>query len=114
MEDPDAEVTEALQRSSPTTYSDAIREVYELYAKKHGKPRYGDKTPRYSIDIPLLTSLFPEARFIHIIRDGRDVSLSLMDVRLDKGTFAKQPGCGVLASQRPVDPVSKSAPVDTA
>ena len=82
---PDAEVTEALQRSSPTTYSDAIREVYELYAKKHGKPRYGDKTPRYSIDIPLLTSLFPEARFIHIIRDGRDVSLSLMDVRLGQG-----------------------------
>jgi hypothetical protein len=81
----DAEVTEVLQESSPSTYSDAIREVYELYAKKHGKPRYGDKTPRYSIHIPLLTSLFPDARFIHIIRDGRDVSLSLMDVRLGRG-----------------------------
>jgi hypothetical protein len=74
-----------MARHSPTTYADAIRTVYELYAQRQGKHRYGDKTPRYSIDVPLLAELFPEANFIHIIRDGRDVALSLMDVRLGRG-----------------------------
>jgi Sulfotransferase family len=82
---PDHEVTDALRRSSPQTYGDAVRAVYALYAERHGKPRYGDKTPRYSIDLPFLANLFPDGRFIHIIRDGRDVSLSLMDVRLGRG-----------------------------
>jgi hypothetical protein len=81
----DAEVFAALDQASPISYSDAIRALYRLYASDRGKPRYGDKTPRYSIDIPLLARLFPESRFIHIIRDGRDVSLSLMDVRLGQG-----------------------------
>ena len=79
------EVAAALDRSKPATYADAIRTVYQLYAQRVGKPRFGDKTPRYSIDIPLLAALFREAVFIHIIRDGRDVALSLMDVRLGQG-----------------------------
>jgi Sulfotransferase family len=79
------EVAAALGRRQPATYADAIRTVYQLYAQRVGKPRFGDKTPRYSIDIPLLAALFQEAVFVHIIRDGRDVALSLMDVRLGQG-----------------------------
>jgi hypothetical protein len=79
------EVAAAFDRDVPATYADAIRSVYRLYAKVRGKSRYGDKTPRYSIDVPLLAELFPEARFIQIVRDGRDVALSLMDVRLGQG-----------------------------
>lgn len=64
----------------PHGYPDAIRAIYALYARRQGKVRYADKTPRNLMNIPLLAQLFPEARVIHIIRDGRDVALSVLDV----------------------------------
>ena len=36
----------------------------------------GDKTPANSFHIPALKQLFPRSRFIHILRDGRDVAVS--------------------------------------
>ena len=36
----------------------------------------GDKTPAHSLHIPTLRALFPEARFVHMLRDGRDVAVS--------------------------------------
>lgn len=38
---------------------------------------WGDKTPSYIIQVPLLKKLFPSAKFIHIVRDVRDYSLSI-------------------------------------
>ncbi len=37
---------------------------------------WGDKTPVYMVELPLLSTLFPAARFVHIIRDPRDCCLS--------------------------------------
>ena len=54
----------------------AIRAVFALYAARLGKPRWGDKTPTYRRSIIEIARAVPEARFIHIIRDGRDVALS--------------------------------------
>ena len=39
---------------------------------------WGDKTPLYVIAMPLLAELFPQSRFIHIVRDPRDCALSSM------------------------------------
>jgi len=64
----------------PSSYSDAVRRVFASYAKRQGKPRYADKTPRNLDSLKLLAQTFPEARFIHIIRDGRNVALSLLDM----------------------------------
>lgn len=36
----------------------------------------GDKTPNHTDSMPSLASLFPGSKFIHIIRDGRDVAVS--------------------------------------
>lgn len=36
----------------------------------------GDKTPANSFHIPTLRKLFPRCRFIHLLRDGRDVAVS--------------------------------------
>jgi hypothetical protein len=64
---------EAIERFNTT---DAIRGFYELYASKHGKPRWGDKTPDYIRKMKKIQKTLPEARFIHVIRDGRDAGLS--------------------------------------
>ena len=60
----------------PFNTSDALRGFYELYASKHGKARWGDKTPDYVRKMKKIQRTLPEARFIHVIRDGRDAGLS--------------------------------------
>jgi hypothetical protein len=62
----------------PLTMSDALRTFYGLYAEKHGKPRWGDKTPGYLRYMRRIEWILPEARFIHLVRDGRDVALSVL------------------------------------
>lgn len=39
--------------------------------------RFAEKTPRNSLIIPFLAETFADARFVHIIRDGRDATVSL-------------------------------------
>lgn len=72
-------VSVALDESQPTNYAGAVRTVYTVYADGEGKELYGDKTPGSVIHIGLLGSLFPEAKFVHIIRDGRAVALSYLE-----------------------------------
>jgi hypothetical protein len=57
-------------------FATATRRVFARYAARRGKARYGDKFPGYVLRMDLLAGLFPEARFVHIVRDGRDVALS--------------------------------------
>jgi Sulfotransferase family len=66
-----------LQALVPFDASEGFRAFYRLYAKQQGKPRYGDKTPIYCEHVALIERVLPEAHFVHIIRDGRDASLSL-------------------------------------
>jgi hypothetical protein len=67
-------------------FPDAIRLLYRTYADAQGKPRYGDKSPGYVTRMKLLLSLFPEARFVHIVRDPRAVALSLVEMPREWGT----------------------------
>ena len=55
------------------------RQVYGwlMRLQQDGDLRLAEKTPRNSFIIPFLAEAFPNAKFIHIIRDGRDVALSL-------------------------------------
>ncbi|MDQ3758790.1 MAG: sulfotransferase [Actinomycetota bacterium] len=57
----------------------AVRAFYELYAESQGKSRYGDKTPGYVKQMGTIQRTLPEARFVHLIRDGRDVAISRGD-----------------------------------
>lgn len=73
------ELRDSLVSDRPESYADAVRSVFAHYARNHGKKLYGDKTPGSVTQIKSLAALFPEARFIHIIRDGRAVALSYME-----------------------------------
>jgi hypothetical protein len=64
-------------RLAPLSPADAARAFYRSYAARHGKAQWGDKTPGYGLELDRIASLLPEARFIHLIRDGRDVMLSV-------------------------------------
>ena len=77
---PDDDVRAAVRAARPADFPDLIRVLYRLWAAREGKPRYADKTPFHVLQIPRLARMFPEARFVHIIRDGRDVALSYLGV----------------------------------
>ena len=70
-----------------------MRTFYAAYTEEQGKPRWGEKTPTYVQKMKLIQRAIPEARFVHVIRDGRDVALSVLDrtVRdLTAGDIAKR------------------------
>jgi hypothetical protein len=56
-----------------------------LYAARFGKRRWGDKTPLYGLHLEAIATLLPEARFVHVIRDGRDTALSLRHLWFSPG-----------------------------
>jgi hypothetical protein len=60
------------------SFAAVIARLYGCYAAREGKTRWGDKTPSYVRHLPLLADLFPGARFVHVVRDGRDVALSFV------------------------------------
>jgi hypothetical protein len=58
----------------------AVSAPFVAYAEREGKTRWGDKTPAYVHHIDRLAAIWPDARFVVLVRDGRDVALSVMGV----------------------------------
>lgn len=73
--DPGTVVDELAER----TPRHILEAIYGRYAAQYDARRWGDKTPTYTAQIPLLSTIFPDALFVHIVRDGRDVALSMME-----------------------------------
>ena len=72
----DGEMLRRLQEIERGDAAAAVRAFFDAYAERQGKPRWGDKTPAYMLSVRRIGRTLPESRFIHLIRDGRDVSLS--------------------------------------
>lgn len=68
-----------LRDTAEGTYRSILDSVFGQLAAHMRYPRWGDKTPEYAHHLPVLYSLYPEARFIHVVRDGRDVGLSTLE-----------------------------------
>ncbi|MCH2181124.1 MAG: sulfotransferase [Mariniblastus sp.] len=64
-----------------------IEAVFQAYAKNSSKERWGDKTPGYLTHADTLHQLFPNGKFIHLVRDGRDASLSLIKTDFGPNNF---------------------------
>jgi len=56
---------------------DQICRDFERYKNKKKCLVLIDKSPRNSLKIPFILAIFPRAKFIHLLRDGRDVALSI-------------------------------------
>jgi len=70
----------SLLNSSPSvSYSPFVSRIFDLYGSARGKQLVGNKTPGFVRKIPTLHSLWPGARILHLIRDGRDLCLSMIN-----------------------------------
>jgi hypothetical protein len=76
--DPDALIDEIV--AGPPTLGSAMGIVFRAYARRFGKPRWGDKRPAYVDNLDVLLRLFPDAQVVNIIRDGRDCVASLKEM----------------------------------
>jgi Sulfotransferase family len=63
----------------PLSMAELIERVFRLEIAATGKPRWGDKTPAYLFRVPDLLACFPSAKIVAIVRDPRDVYLSLRE-----------------------------------
>jgi hypothetical protein len=59
-------------------------------AQAAGRPHFAEKTPRHVRRIPLIRRLVPEARFVLMVRDGRDVAAS----------FIRRKGAAIVGAHR--------------
>jgi hypothetical protein len=75
-----------LARQAPPSVAGVLDTVFHFYARQQGRPRWGDKTPGYVDHLDTLDTIFPDARFVIIIRDPRDVAASVMPLSFGPNT----------------------------
>jgi hypothetical protein len=61
----------------PSSHAVVLGTVLSIIAQRQGKPIPVEKTPGHLKSVPLILDWFPEARVVCMVRDGRDVTLSL-------------------------------------
>lgn len=71
-------VRSRLEALDDHTHSAAFEALFREYLEQEGGTRWGDKTPQHVQYMLVLDRLFPGSRYVHVVRDGRDVALSLM------------------------------------
>ncbi len=67
-------------------FSELCKVIYYEYAKRNDKQNarlLGDKNPEYSLYIKRLAKLYPESKFVHLVRDPRANVLSYQNVDFD-------------------------------
>lgn len=74
--DEDIEFNDVLEQLEENSYSAVIRAFNQVYANKKNKPHWANLDIATIDNMELAYGWFPDVRFIHIVRDGRDVALS--------------------------------------
>jgi len=83
-----AEYEQRLRELTAFSVTAGLRVLFGMYADRAGKPLFGEKTPADAAHMPRIASHLPEARFVHIVRDPRDVVLSLAKTSAGAGVRA--------------------------
>ena len=77
-----------------------IRKAYRDYWKTVEADWVMDKSPRNCLKIPFIQRVFPEATFIFLLRDGRDVILSMTKQWKKRGDILTNPDSGARWSRK--------------
>lgn len=68
-------VDEVVERAPRRDFAGAFAAILGRYAEDVGKPRWGEKTPHNLFYVREILADFPGARFLNLVRDGRDVAV---------------------------------------
>jgi hypothetical protein len=71
----------------PPSIAAMLESLTVQHAERHGKARWVEKTPRHLLEIPALRAAWPDAALVRIVRDPRDVALSLTAMPFAGGTL---------------------------
>jgi hypothetical protein len=72
--DPDAFV----EPPETADYAELVNRVCLARVTRRGRSGWADKTPHYVLEMDIVDRLFPDALYLQVLRDGRDVALSLL------------------------------------
>jgi hypothetical protein len=84
--DPDAAIERL--KAAPPTLGSLLATCFVMYAEKEGKPRWGDKRPKYAARMTAVWDLFPSAQFVHVVRDPRACVASMRKLGWYEGNIA--------------------------
>jgi hypothetical protein len=84
-------VAQLVEDGAPKHYSHFVSDLFDLHGEAKGKRLVGEKSPTYVRDLPTLDELWPHAKIVHLIRDGRDVALSLLDWDIAERNVGRSP-----------------------
>lgn len=81
---------EAVERlvAAPPTLGSLLATCFAMYAERNDKPRWGDKRPMYAARMSAIWDLFPNAQFIHVVRDPRACVASVRKLGWYNGKIA--------------------------
>ncbi len=91
---------EALRRQ----VADWVANLFREYASSKGKVRWAEKTPDHSLEISFLSELFPDACFLHLVRDGRDVACSTAILSQERKAISQWHSDNLLLEDREIVP----------
>ena len=93
----EAELLKLAGNGRPVRYQDFISAVFDRFGLARKKHLVGSKNPDYLRHLNTLHQLWPQAKYVHIIRDGRDVCLCASDRWKNSGV----PGFPFLLYEKP-------------
>lgn len=83
-------IRDEVRGMSAPTHGALLRTVLETYAERSSASAWGEKTPDHLRFVPEMARQFPEAVFLALVRDPRDVALSLRSLPWSRSTLPEQ------------------------
>lgn len=75
----------AIYTNPGSSLAEVIDRIFRECSGMRNKLHWGDKTPKNSLYVAQLDEVFPAGKFIHVVRDARDVYVSMREARWFEG-----------------------------